>query len=144
MSETKRILLLEDDPNLGLILQEHLTMRGYQVTLATDGEQGLELFDDRVYCLCLVDVMMPKRDGFSFVEEIRKTDRKTPMIFLTAKSLKEDKIKGFRLGCDDYITKPFFDGGVDAEDWRRPETMRLARRLRSPRYLRPRSLSFRL
>ena len=102
-----KILLLEDDPNLGTILQDHLIMNGYKVTLAVDGVEGLSAFSQDVYDLCLVDIMMPKMDGFTFVKKIRKTDIEIPIIFLTAKSLKEDKIKGFQIGCDDYITKPF-------------------------------------
>ncbi len=101
------ILLLEDDPNLGLIVQEHLQLNGYEVTLAVNGEEGLIFFDKNKYDLCLIDVMMPKMDGFSFARKIRQKDNNTPLIFLTAKSLKEDKIEGFQIGCDDYITKPF-------------------------------------
>ncbi len=101
------ILLLEDDPNLGLIVQEHLQLNGYEVTLAVNGEDGLVFFDKNKYNLCLIDVMMPKLDGFSFARKIRQKDTETPLIFLTAKSLKEDKIEGFQIGCDDYITKPF-------------------------------------
>ncbi len=102
-----KILLLEDDPNLGLIVQEHLQLNGYEVTLAVNGEDGLAAFDTKKYDLCLIDVMMPKMDGFSFARKIRQKDNNTPLIFLTAKSLKEDKIEGFQIGCDDYITKPF-------------------------------------
>lgn len=102
-----KILLLEDDPNLGLIVQEHLQLNGYEVTLAVNGEDGITLFDKEKYDLCLVDIMMPKMDGFSFARNIRQKDSDTPLIFLTAKSLKEDKIEGFQIGCDDYITKPF-------------------------------------
>jgi DNA-binding response OmpR family regulator len=102
-----RVLLLEDDANLGLVLQEHLQMQGYGVTLRVNGEEGLEAFRAGTFDICLVDVMMPRKDGFTFAREIRKTDRETPLIFLTAKSLKEDKIQGFTIGCDDYITKPF-------------------------------------
>ncbi len=104
---TPRILLLEDDPNLGLILQEHLNMNGFRVDLCVDGEEGSLLFGKNRYDLCLVDVMMPRKDGFSFVGEVRKTNREIPLIFLTARSLKEDRIRGFKAGCDDYITKPF-------------------------------------
>lgn len=104
---TPRILLLEDDPNLGLILQEHLNMNGFKVDLCVDGEEGNLLFGKNRYDLCLVDVMMPKKDGFSFVGDVRRTNRDIPLIFLTARSLKEDRIRGFKAGCDDYITKPF-------------------------------------
>ena len=102
-----KILLLEDDPNLGMILQEQLILNKFKVTLAVDGEEGLELFTKDKYHLCLVDIMMPKMDGFTFVKNIRQKNTEIPIIFLTAKSLKEDKIKGFQIGCDDYITKPF-------------------------------------
>jgi len=102
-----RVLLIEDDPNLGLVLQEHLVLNGFEVTLCVDGDEGLESFRKNQFDLCLVDVMMPRKDGFSFAEEVRREDSETPLIFLTAKSLKEDRIQGFRLGCDDYITKPF-------------------------------------
>jgi len=107
MDNKIKILLLEDDPNLGTILQEHLLMNQYEVTLCVDGEKGLIAWKGAVYDLCLVDIMMPKLDGFSFVEKIRESDSETPIIFLTARSLKEDRIKGFQIGCDDYITKPF-------------------------------------
>lgn len=102
-----KILLLEDDPNLGLIVQEHLQLNDYEVTLVVNGEDGLAELDIEKYDLCLVDIMMPKMDGFSFARRVREKDSSIPLIFLTAKSLKEDKIKGFRIGCDDYITKPF-------------------------------------
>ena len=102
-----RILLLEDDTNLGLILQEQLQLNGFEVTLCVDGEQGTAAYRRGGYDLCLVDVMMPKKDGFTFAREVRQQDQQTPLIFLTAKSLKEDKIEGFKIGCDDYLTKPF-------------------------------------
>ena len=102
-----KILLLEDDPNLGMILQEQLIMNKFKVSLAVDGVDGLEQFSKDSFHLCLVDVMMPKMDGFTFVKNIREKNTEIPIIFLTAKSLKEDKIKGFQTGCDDYITKPF-------------------------------------
>jgi len=103
----QRILLLEDDANLGLILQEQLQLNGFEVTLCVDGEQGSAAYRRGGYDLCLVDVMMPRMDGFTFAREVRKTDQESPLIFLTAKSLKEDKIEGFKIGCDDYLTKPF-------------------------------------
>jgi two-component system, OmpR family, response regulator len=106
MTEQK-ILLLEDDSNLGLILQEHLQMNGFAVTLCTNGEDGLVEYFRNQYDLCLVDVMMPKKDGFSFAREIRQKNQDIPLIFLTAKAMKEDKITGFQIGCDDYLTKPF-------------------------------------
>ncbi len=101
------ILLLEDDPNLGLILQEHLTMNGFEAALAVDGTEGFAAYTKGQYDLCLVDVMMPRMDGFTFAREVRRIDQKTPLMFLTAKSLKEDRIEGLRIGADDYITKPF-------------------------------------
>lgn len=103
----QRILLLEDDTNLGLILQEHLQLEGYGVELCVDGQEGTERFQPGEYDLCLVDVMMPRKDGFTFAREVREQDDSVPLIFLTAKAMKEDRIEGFRIGCDDYITKPF-------------------------------------
>lgn len=103
----QQILLLEDDPNLGFVLQEHLESNGFGVTLKPNGEEGLAVTRQRRFDLCLVDVMMPKKDGFTFVREFRSKDVKTPVIFLTAKSLKEDRIEGFKIGGDDYLTKPF-------------------------------------
>ena len=103
----KKILLLEDDTNLGFILTEHLEMNGFIVQLCNNGIDGLSAFRKQKFSLCLVDVMMPKKDGFSFVKEIRQNDQQTPIIFLTAKSLKEDRIEGLKIGADDYITKPF-------------------------------------
>lgn len=102
-----KILLLEDDENLGFILQEHLELEGYSVKLCRNGEEGSKAFQADGYDLCLVDVMMPRKDGFSFAREVRQKDQHTPLIFLTAKSLKEDRIEGFKIGCDDYVTKPF-------------------------------------
>jgi len=106
MSEIK-ILLLEDDRNLGMLIKEHLEMQGYRATLRVNGEDGLSAYRDEHFDLCLVDVMMPKKDGFTFAREIRRENQEIPLIFLTAKSLKEDKIEGFNIGCDDYLTKPF-------------------------------------
>ncbi|WP_321307650.1 response regulator transcription factor [Marinifilum fragile] len=104
---TKNILLVEDDPNLGEVLNAFLEMEGFAVSLARDGEEGYEKFTQSKYNICLLDVMLPKMDGFSLGKKIRKKDKDIPIIFLTAKSLKEDKLKGFDLGGDDYITKPF-------------------------------------
>lgn len=103
----KNILLLEDDQNLGFILQEQLEMNSYSVKLCRNGEEGSSESKTAKYDLYLVDIMMPKKDGFTFAREIRMVDKQTPIIFLTAKSLREDKLEGFRIGCDDYITKPF-------------------------------------
>jgi len=107
MSSRDRVLLLEDDANLGLVVQEHLQMHGFEVSLCVNGEEGIEVFSKGRYDLCLIDIMMPRKDGFEFAREIRRRDQHTPFIFLTAKSLKEDRIKGFKIGCDDYVTKPF-------------------------------------
>jgi two-component system, OmpR family, response regulator VicR len=102
-----KILLLEDDANLGSLIEEHLCLQGYEVVRCVDGEEGLKRFAADQFDLCLVDVMMPKLDGFAFAENVRCRDVETPIMFLTARSLKEDKIKGFKIGCDDYLTKPF-------------------------------------
>ncbi len=104
---SQRVLLLEDDPNLGLIVQEHLQLNGFEVQLCSNGEDGLTEFRRGDYVLCLVDIMMPQMDGFAFAREVRQLDSEMPLIFLTAKSLKKDKLEGFHIGCDDYITKPF-------------------------------------
>lgn len=102
-----KILLVEDDVNFGSVLKDHLEIHDYEVDLATDGVQGLEKFNANQYDICITDVMMPKKDGFTMAKEIREKDALTPIIFLTAKSLAEDKIEGLRIGADDYITKPF-------------------------------------
>jgi DNA-binding response OmpR family regulator len=102
-----RILLVEDDPNLGQILAESLELQGFQVTLCQDGEEGENTFFKHPFDLCLIDVMLPKKDGFSLAKDIRKGSTAVPIIFLTAKSMKEDRIQGFKIGGDDYITKPF-------------------------------------
>lgn len=107
MSKSKNILLVEDDMNLGFVIQDNLKMVGYNVHLAQDGKEGLKAFGEDNFDLCLFDVMMPKKDGFSLAEDIRKINSQIPIIFLTAKSMTEDKIKGFKIGADDYITKPF-------------------------------------
>ncbi len=103
------ILLVEDDENLGFVLKDYLEMLGYEVILEKDGQKGLEGFKihQEKLNLCILDVMLPIMDGFVVAEEIRKLNKKIPLIFLTAKSMKEDKIKGFKIGADDYITKPF-------------------------------------
>ena len=106
MSENK-ILLVEDDQNFGDVLRSYLEMHDYEVTLANDGEKGLESYNKGSYDLCIFDVMMPKKDGFTLAKEIREKDKEMPIIFLTAKSMKDDVLKGFKIGADDYITKPF-------------------------------------
>ena len=102
-----KILLVEDDPNLLMVLQDFLELSMYEVTTAADGVEGLAAFNNNEFHLCILDVMLPKLDGFSLADKIRKSNKQIPIIFLTAKSLKEDKLKGFEHGCDDYITKPF-------------------------------------
>ncbi|MCE7067591.1 response regulator transcription factor [Dyadobacter sp. CY326] len=101
------LLLVEDDANLGSLLQEYLIDKGFPTDLATDGQKGWQSFVDKTYDLCIFDVMMPKKDGFSLAKEVRMTGRDVPIIFLTAKSMKEDTMQGFRVGADDYVTKPF-------------------------------------
>lgn len=105
--EAPKILLVEDDPNLGQILSEYLNLKGFDTTLAQDGEEGGESFKGGHFDLCILDLMMPKKDGFTLASEIREQNTAVPIIFLTAKSLKEDVINGFKIGGDDYITKPF-------------------------------------
>ena len=105
--KAKNILLVEDDPNLGRVLSDFLEMEDFSVTLARDGVEGYDAYMRAEYQICLLDCMMPKMDGFTLAKKIRKRDEKMPIIFLTAKSLKDDKLKGFDLGADDYITKPF-------------------------------------
>ncbi|MEA5137553.1 response regulator transcription factor [Arcicella rigui] len=102
-----KILLAEDDPNLGTLLQEYLTIKGYETILAKDGDEALTKFVQQDYDLCIFDVMMPKKDGFTLAKEVRMSDKDTPIIFLTAKAMKEDTLQGFKLGADDYMTKPF-------------------------------------
>ena len=111
MSENIKILLAEDDENLGYILLEYLKMNGYQVDLVRDGEEGFSIFESSRYDLCILDIMMPKKDGFTLASEIKEIDPEVPVIFLTAKGLKIDKLKGFKIGADDYIVKP-----VDEEE----------------------------
>ena len=101
------ILLVEDDPSLGFIIQDNLEMKGWKVDLYTDGESGWEAFNQKKYNLCILDVMLPKKDGFTLAENIRVTNHEVPILFLTARVSKEDRIEGFRKGADDYIIKPF-------------------------------------
>jgi len=104
----KRILLVEDDPNLGLLLQDYLQLKGkFDVVLCVDGDEGLRAFTRQGFDLCILDVMMPKKDGFTLGKEIRKIDQEVPIIFATAKAMMEDKSSAYNLGGDDYITKPF-------------------------------------
>ncbi len=103
----KRILLVEDDPNFGTVLKDYLALNDYKVTHAKDGIEGLIMFKNADYDLCILDVMMPRKDGFSLAEDIRVTDKEVPIIFLTAKTLKEDVLRGYQVGADDYLNKPF-------------------------------------
>jgi DNA-binding response OmpR family regulator len=102
-----RLLVVEDDPNLGFVIQDNLSMKGYDVTLGRDGEEGLKLFQESTFQLCILDVMMPKKDGLSLARLIREQSPDIPILFLTAKAMTEDKLEGFHTGADDYITKPF-------------------------------------
>jgi two-component system, OmpR family, response regulator len=101
------ILLAEDDLNLGQLLQTFLTSKGFKVSLAQNGKIAFEKFNKGRYNFCVFDVMMPEMDGFTLAKEIREIDKKIPILFLTAKAMKEDKLEGFSLGADDYLTKPF-------------------------------------
>jgi len=106
MSKAK-LLVVEDDPNLGDILNEYLTMKGYNTVLCRDGEEGWSKFKKGTFDLCILDIMMPKKDGFTLGKEIKKVEEELPIIYLTAKNLKDDVIEGLKIGADDYITKPF-------------------------------------
>lgn len=107
MEEKMRILLCEDDENLGMLLREYLQAKGYVADLCPDGEVGYKTFLKNKYDICVFDVMMPKKDGFTLAQEVRSVNSDVPIIFLTAKTLKEDILEGFKIGADDYITKPF-------------------------------------
>ncbi len=107
MDEKLHILLCEDDENLGMLLREYLQAKGYVTELCPDGEAGYKAFLKTKFDMCVLDVMMPKKDGFSLAQDIRQANSEIPIIFLTAKTLKEDILEGFKIGADDYITKPF-------------------------------------
>jgi DNA-binding response OmpR family regulator len=107
MERNIKILLVEDDQNFGDVLRSYLEMHNYEVVLASDGAAGWDKFKKHKYDLCILDVMMPKKDGFTLGKEIRDKDPEMPLIFLTAKTLKDDVLHGFKIGADDYITKPF-------------------------------------
>jgi DNA-binding response OmpR family regulator len=107
MVKKVKILLVEDDPNFGSILKSYLELADYEVLLKMDGKQGLSAFMTYPSDLCILDIMMPEMDGFTLAKEIRKLNSDIPLIFLTAKTLKEDILEGFRIGADDYLTKPF-------------------------------------
>lgn len=107
MENKLKILLCEDDENLGMLLREFLHAKGFSADLCSDGEKGYKEFLKGKYDLCVLDVMMPKKDGFTLAQEIRNVNSEVPFIFLTAKNMKEDVLEGFKIGADDYITKPF-------------------------------------
>ncbi len=107
MSELKKILLVEDDPSLGFVIKDNLCIKGYDVVLCKDGEEGERMFESTPFNLCIFDVMLPKKDGFSLAKSVREKNKSIPILFLTAKSMTEDKLQGFQAGADDYITKPF-------------------------------------
>ena len=106
-NQTKKILIVEDDPNFGKILKEYLTLNDYDIVLAKNGIEGFEKFNKSDFDLCILDIMMPYKDGFTLAKEIREKNDEVPIFFLTAKHLKEDVLKGFKIGGDDYMTKPF-------------------------------------
>ncbi len=107
MEEKVKILLAEDDINLGSLLTQYLNAKGFETDLFADGEKAYDGYSKGQYDICILDVMMPKKDGFTLAKEIRMTNSKIPIIFLTAKTLKEDVLEGFKIGADDYIAKPF-------------------------------------
>jgi len=106
-TKNKKILLVEDDPNFGTVLKDYLAMNDYDVTHAKNGMEGFEKFKKDDFDLCILDVMMPYKDGYTLAKEIRDRNEEIPIIFLTAKSMKEDVLKGYKVGADDYLTKPF-------------------------------------
>ncbi|HEY8934324.1 MAG TPA: response regulator transcription factor [Cyclobacteriaceae bacterium] len=103
----KKILLVEDDPSLGFVISDNLKQKGYDVTLCQDGESGSVAFTQHTFDLCILDIMLPKKDGFAVAHDIRAVNKDVPILFLSAKSMLEDKLEGFKTGADDYITKPF-------------------------------------
>ena len=105
--QLKRILLVEDDPNFGTVLKDYLSMNDYEVTHAKNGMEGFEKFKRGDFDLCILDVMMPYKDGFTLAKEIREKNAEVPIVFLTAKAMKEDVLKGYKVGADDYLNKPF-------------------------------------
>lgn len=107
ISKKKQILLVEDDVNFGSVLRDYLQMNGYKVVLARNGLEGFEKFKKNEFDVCILDVMMPYKDGFTLAKEIRSKDKSIPVVFLTAKSMKDDVLKGYKIGADDYLTKPF-------------------------------------
>jgi len=106
-TEKNKILLVEDDPNFGTVLKDYLSINDYEVTHAKNGMEGFEKFKRDDFDLCILDVMMPYKDGFTLAKEIRLKNEEVPIIFLTAKAMKEDVLKGYKVGADDYLNKPF-------------------------------------
>ncbi|MCX8470809.1 MAG: hypothetical protein RLZZ118_1656 [Bacteroidota bacterium] len=107
MAQKTKILLVEDDTSLGFVVKDNLEDAGYEVTLCTDGNAGLQSFNKNYYDLCLFDVMLPQKDGISLAQAVRRKNDHIPILFITAKNMSEDKMAGFKAGADDYITKPF-------------------------------------
>jgi len=107
MENQVRVLLVEDDPNLGMLLKEYLVAKGYETKLCVNGQEGYDAFVKGEFDFLILDVMMPVKDGFTLAKEIRGIDKDVPVLFLTAKSMKEDTLEGFNAGGDDYMTKPF-------------------------------------
>ncbi len=101
------ILLVEEDESLGFVVKDNLELRGFKVDWVKNGQEGLNFYKNKPYNICLLDVMLPQKDGFHLATEIREMDQQTPILFLTAKAMQEDKLEGFKSGGDDYITKPF-------------------------------------
>ncbi|MBQ9559217.1 MAG: response regulator transcription factor [Bacteroidaceae bacterium] len=129
METRQHILLCEDDESLGMLLREYLQAKGYDAELCLDGEAGYKTFLKNHYDMCVLDVMMPKKDGFTLAQEIREVNPDVPIIFLTAKNLKEDIFEGFKLGADDYLTKPF---SMDELVYRMEAVLRRVKTVRSP------------
>jgi DNA-binding response OmpR family regulator len=107
MAKGDKILLVEDDPSLGFVIKDNLSVKGYDVMLCRDGEEGHKAFSQNPFRLCILDVMLPRKDGFTLARNIREKNKEVPILFLTAKAMIEDKLEGFKTGADDYITKPF-------------------------------------
>ena len=107
MVDAKNILLVEDDPNFGVVMKDYLNLNGFQVTLSKNGMEGFDKYKKGDYDLCILDVMMPYKDGYTLAKEIRDEDASIPIIFLTAKSMKEDVLQGYKVGADDFLNKPF-------------------------------------
>lgn len=106
-NSSPKILIVEDDENLGYLLKENLETKGFLVSVCSDGKKGIRMFNQELFQLCILDVMLPYKDGFTLAKEMRVLRENVPLIFLTSRSMELDKIKGFEIGCDDYITKPF-------------------------------------